>query len=243
MSPVIMTQVVRVVAGTVGGRPVTWSGRGYRVGAMPPPAPFTYSPLTLDRHTLNEAAVLGARSFYDDPFFMHLSAEPMLRARGLALYLRSHLIALGDTAVASGARDRSRTLVGICVWQRPGTHPLPMTRQIREMGGSLRALIPRPASLAIGLRYTLAVEKARPKDEHWYLCLLAADPMAWRRGIGTALLEPSLASADEDGLPCYLETQKEANLAYYRRFGFVETERLTPSRGGPALFTMTRPAR
>ena len=72
-----------------------------------PPAPFTYATLTLDRHTLNEAAVLGSRSFYDDPFFIHLSAEPMLRARGLALYMRSHLAALGDSAVATGARDRA----------------------------------------------------------------------------------------------------------------------------------------
>ncbi len=206
-------------------------------------APFSYSPLTLDRRTLDEIAVLGARGFYDDPFFMHLAHEPLLRARGLALYLRSHLIALGDSAVATGARNAAGLLVGICVWQKPGTYPLPVGRQARELAGSLRALIPRPASLVTGLRYTMAVEKARPRDEHWYLCLLAADPMAWRRGIGTALLEPSLAALDEDGLPCYLETQKEDNLAYYRRFGFEETARLTPSKGGPPLFTMTRPVR
>lgn len=54
-------------------------------------------------------------------------------------------------------------------------------------------------------------------------------------------MEPSLETVDRDGLPAYLETQKEANLAYYRRFGFEETDRLTPSPGGPALFTMTRP--
>jgi len=215
---------------------------GATVRAMPP-APFTFGPVTLDRHLRNEAAVLGARSFYDDPFFVHLSAEPMLRARGLALYMRSHLAALGDTAVTSCARDGAGTLVGICVWQRPGTYPLPVTAQAREMAGALRALIPRPPAVGKGLRYTLAMEKARPREDHWYLCLLAADPMAWRRGIGTALMEPSLETIDGDGLPCYLETQKEANLAYYRRFGFEETARLTPSPGGPPLFTMTRPVR
>ena len=111
------------------------------------------------------------------------------------------------------------------------------------MAGAVRALIPRPPSLVTGLRYTMAVEKARPRTEHWYLCLLATDPMAWRRGVGTGLMEPALEMVDGDGLPAYLETQKEANLAYYRRFGFEETARLTPSPGGPALFTMTRPAR
>ena len=204
---------------------------------------FTNSPLTLDRRTLDEIAVLGARSFYDDPFFIHLSDEPRLRARGLAVYMRSHLVALGDTAVSTGARNRAGILVGVCVWQRPGTYPLPVSHQVREMGGSLRALLPRPASLVTGLRYTMAIDKVRPGSEHWYLCLLAVDPMVWRRGVGTSLLEPSLESNDADGLPCYVETQKEDNLAFYRRFGFEETERLTPSPGGPPLFTMTRPAR
>ena len=87
------------------------------------PSPFTFSPVTLDRRTLNEAAVLGARSFYDDPFFVHLSAEPMLRARGLAIYWRSHLAALGDSAVATGARDQSGTLVGFCQTHMPTSVP------------------------------------------------------------------------------------------------------------------------
>jgi ribosomal protein S18 acetylase RimI-like enzyme len=207
------------------------------------PSPFTFSSVTLDRHTLDEAAVLSARSFYDDPFFLYLSAEPMLRARGLAIYWRSHLAALGDTAVVTGARDQAGTLVGICVWQEPGTYPLPVSNQAKEMGGALRALIPRPMSAVKGLRYVLAMDKARLRDDHWYLSLLVADPMVWRRGIGTALMEPSLEALDADGLPCYLETQKESNLAYYRRFGFEETDRLTPSPGGPPLFTMTRPVR
>jgi len=215
---------------------------GATVRAMAP-SPFTFSAITLDRLTRNEAAVLGARSFYDDPFFIHLSAEPMLRARGLAIYMRSHLAVLGDSAVATGARDRAGTLVGICVWQKPGTYPLPVAAQAREMAGSLRALIPRPPAVMKGLRYVSAMAKARPRDDHWYLNLLVADPMVWRRGIGTALMEPSLEALDADGLPCYLETQKEANLPYYRRFGFEETDRLTPSPGGPPLFTMTRPPR
>ena len=208
-----------------------------------PPGPFTYSSLTLDRRTLDEAGVLGPRSFYDDAFFRHLTSEPLVLNRGLALFWRSHVAALGSTAVATGARDAAGTLVGICVWQRPGTYPLPATAQAAEMAGALRATILRPPAALKGLRYTLAMEKARPRHEHWYLCLLAADPMAWRRGIGTALLEPGLETVDADGLPAYLETQKEDNLAYYRRFGFEETARLTPSPGGPALFTMTRAAR
>ncbi len=204
---------------------------------------FTFAPLRLDRRTLNEAAVLAARGFHDDPFFVHLSPQPLLRARGLAIFIRTHIAILGDTAVVNGARDDAGNLVGISVWQRPGTYPLPIWSQVRDLAGSLRALIPRPAALVSGLQYVLATDKVRPRHDHWYLSLLVADPMAWRRGIGTALLEPFLDSIDPEGLPCYLETQKVANLAYYHRFGFDLTATLTPSRTGPPVYTMTRPPR
>jgi len=204
---------------------------------------FTIASLRLDHQTLNEAAVLAARGFHDDPFYVYLAPQPLLRARGLAIFMRSHIAVLGDAAVIMGARDGAGNLVGISVWQRPGTFPLPVWSQVREFAGSLRAMITRPSVLVTGLRYVLALDKAHPRDEHWYLVLLVADPMVWRRGIGTALLEPTLASIDTEGLPCYLETQKEANLAYYRRFGFEHSETLKPNRSGPPLFTMTRPPR
>ena len=207
------------------------------------PPPFAYSDLTLDRSTRSEVAALAARSFFDDLLFTYLNADPVRRSRAIALLVRSHLVAMGDSAEATGARDRAGTLVGACVWQRPGSHPLPASRQVGDLLGGLRAMILQPSRLVPGLHYALAMEKHRPGGEHWYLSLLVSDPMAWRRGIGTALLESSLAAPDEEGLPSYLETQKEDNLAFYRRFGFEETERLTPARHGPPLFTMTRAAR
>jgi len=206
-------------------------------------SPFTLERLTLDRPTLNEIGALGARGFFDDPFFVHLSDQPVLRQRGLAIFFRSHVKVLGNAAVVTGARNEDGILIAACIWQRPKTYPLSLWRQLREMLGSLRALFPRPRALISGLRYVLAMEKAHLHEEHWYLVLLVADPMLWRRGLGSALLEPGLAQADKDGLSAYLETQKEANLAYYQRFGFSLTDALRPVKGGPTLFTMTRQPR
>ncbi|MEI6454286.1 MAG: GNAT family N-acetyltransferase [Actinomycetes bacterium] len=206
-------------------------------------SPFVVESLVLDRPTLNEIGALGSRGFFDDPFFVHLADQPVLRQRGLAIFFRSHVKVLGDSAVVTGARNEDGTLVGVCIWQRPKTYPLSLWRQLREMLGSLRALFPRPPALISGLRYVLAMEKAHLHEEHWYLVLLVTDPMVWRRGLGSTLLEPGLAQADKDGLPAYLETQKEANLAYYQRFGFSLTDSLQPVTGGPSLFTMTRQSR
>ena len=51
----------------------------------------------------------------------------------------------------------------------------------------------------------------------------ASDPAHQGTGIGTALLEPVLATCDRDGVPAYLESSKEANVPYYERFGWKVT--------------------
>ena len=48
------------------------------------------------------------------------------------------------------------------------------------------------------------------------------------RGVGSALLEPALARADGEGMPCYLETQKEENLSFYARHGFAVRDTALP---------------
>jgi ribosomal protein S18 acetylase RimI-like enzyme len=81
-----------------------------------------------------------------------------------------------------------------------------------------------------------------PHEPHWYLAVLGTDPSFQRTGAGTALLDPVLARIDAEGLPAYLETQKEANLAWYGRFGFELVERVDV-RACPPIWTMRRAER
>ena len=92
-----------------------------------------------------------------------------------------------------------------------------------------------------GARLFAEVERSHPKEPHWYLSLLVVDPDWQRRGFGSRLIRPGLAAADEEGLPCYLETQKEANLAWYARFGF-ELDAHHRAGRHPAGVVPTRPA-
>ena len=84
------------------------------------------------------------------------------------------------------------------------------------------------------------MEKAHPKGEIWYLALLAVHPELQRQGIGGTLISPILELCDEQGIDVYLETQKQDNIAYYRRFGFSELEALRPVSAGPPLLRMHR---
>ncbi len=78
------------------------------------------------------------------------------------------------------------------------------SRTGRRLGGAFRLL----AALD-GVHHEV-------KEPHYYLSLLGTDPLYQRSGAGSAAIQPVLDACDAQGLTAYLETQKEANLAYYR---------------------------
>jgi GNAT superfamily N-acetyltransferase len=208
-----------------------------------PVADVELVPLTTRGRDLDEASVVAARAFHVDPFFEWLVPGEAKRARGLALFFRSALSILGPDAEVTGARRADGRLVGVSAWVPPGGYPPPALAQAREMFGGLRALALTPARIAPGLRYLLAIDRAHPRDPLWYLLLLVVDPTAQRAGIGGRLHRPGLERADEQGVDCYLETQKEDNVAYYRAAGYDVLDVLRPVQGGPPLWSMRRSCR
>jgi predicted N-acetyltransferase YhbS len=88
-------------------------------------------------------------------------------------------------------------------------------------------------NVGLGLRY--------PREPHWRLNSLAVRTSAQRQGIGSALIEPGLRRAEADGVACYLETQRRANIPFYRRFGFEEIGEVGLP-GSPPAWRMLRPA-
>lgn len=206
-------------------------------------APVDLAPLEATGRDLQDAAMVAARAFHNDPFFEYLDPNGVTRARGLALFWRATIAAAAARADITGARDREGRLVGVAAVLRPGRYPLALKSQGRQLAGAFRALVIRPPALAKGTKYLLAMDKAHPKEPLWYLLLLVVDPAVQRSGIGGRLQQAMLEGADREGLPCYLETQKQDNVAYYRRFGYEVDRELRPVKGGPPLFTMRREAR
>lgn len=83
-----------------------------------------------------------------------------------------------------------------------------------------------------------------PPEQHWYLNMLATHPDWQRQGLGSALMAAVFDIADVDGLPCYLETETDANVVYYLRHGFEvrsEWDVRTAESSGPHMWGMMRP--
>ena len=203
----------------------------------------------LPGNRLKEAAAVLARGFHDNPNFVDLFPDERVRAGTLPRLQTAGLRdALGFGHVYAAARGATGSagdeLVGVAAWLPPGGFPLSPWRQFRALPDMARILAAAPRSSLRLVRLMNSLTRLHPAQPYWYLEVVGVDPTARGLGIGTRLLEPVLALADEVGQPCYLETMTERNVAWYRGLGFEVRDagvRFVP--GGPPNWTMIRPPR
>jgi ribosomal protein S18 acetylase RimI-like enzyme len=84
------------------------------------------------------------------------------------------------------------------------------------------------------------VGEHEPPEPLLYLSHIGVMPERQGEGLGTALMRDGLAGADRDGVPAWLETSIEANVAYYERFGFLTLVDEDAPDGGPHIWFMRR---
>ena len=188
---------------------------------------------------LDQATEIAVRAFDDDPFFSYLFPKPDRRHRSVGRLHRAVMVDLAGLAVTRSAVLDGK-VVGVALWVGPGRWPYPPGVQLRQLFGALRASLPDVGALGRAGRILRAVEKAHPRVPQWYLQLLMVDPDVQRQGIGGLLQAPMLDTCDREGLPAWVETQKEENLAYYGRFGFAVVREHHPVEDGPSMWSLRR---
>lgn len=196
------------------------------------------APLLLTRDRMAEASQVVAAAFADDPFtrYLYFGSSPR---RG---YVWANEVGL-RIALPAGATYTTPTAAveGVAAFYPPGQYPRPWWEEVwRYRAGPFRVPL---RTVVRAMRAFGAISRVHPKEPHWYLQTLAVHPDRQRQGVGSFLIMPTLEQADRDALPVYLETTKEENLAYYRRFGFEVVEELTVADGAPPTWTMLRPPR
>ena len=169
---------------------------------------------------LPAVATTLARAFHDDPVFEVIFGSPVPEDRCRRLFRSLGGIALRKPG---GLVQRTAGHEGATVWAPPGTWQTPPSEMLRSAPDMLRSFGRRTLT---ALQVQRVLEAHHPKQPHWYLEFIGTDPAHQGKGVGSALLQPMVERFDEEGVPAYLESSKEANLAFYRRFGFELTERV-----------------
>ena len=196
-------------------------------------------PVRLAKTQIREAGEVLARALYDDPLTVWVEPNSARRARvlpwSMAVYARyGHRYGeVYTTAEAVG---------GAAIWIPPGKFPISLVGLmlagyvLRPLKGGLAGFV--RAMSAMG--YVEGLHKQHVPRPHWYLLFLGVDPPHQGQGVGGALVQPVLARADAEGLPCYLESTNARKLPFYKRHGFEVVVEDDLPRGGPRFWTMKR---
>ncbi|MDQ4131885.1 MAG: GNAT family N-acetyltransferase [Actinomycetota bacterium] len=196
--------------------------------------------VVLDRGQESSAAAALTASHGDYPAFRHVFPDARRRRRALRPFFQATVRDAIPFGAVQAAVD-GPTVLAVAVWLPPGAFPWSASRKARATPAFVQVLAADPASFRRFSRYGANAERAHPREPHWYLEVLGVHPGHQRRGFGGRLVQPGLDRADQDGVPCYLETSDRANVAFYERFGFtVVEEELQLVPGGPTHVAMRR---
>lgn len=193
--------------------------------------------LPVAREQIRAVAGAVARGFHDNEIWAWVIPDDRRRARLLPRVYRARLrhlyLVRGEAWTTPGA-------TGGALWIPPDEPK----RRPRDQLAEALSLFPGIglAGARRGARIEELMAEHHPSEPHWYLEVLSIDSAHQRQGHGAALLAPVLDRCDADATPAFLETNRESNLPYYRRFGFELTEKISLPDSPPLWLMWRRPA-
>ncbi len=182
---------------------------------------------------------LFAAAFLSDPVFDWIARKGPKRAQALEQFF---FWLLKERAIPFGEVWLSEDASAAAAWLPPEAPASPggFAEQMRLLPLFVRLCgFPR---LMRGSAMADAMEKNHPAERHFYLAFIAVAPRLQGLGLGGALLEATVARADEKAVPAYLENSNSRNTRLYERCGFIAKRNIAPP-GAPPLIAMWRPVR
>jgi ribosomal protein S18 acetylase RimI-like enzyme len=178
--------------------------------------------------------------FATDPVFNWLSRAGRSRNRALE---RFFLRVLGSRTLPYGETWLTANGLAAAAWIPPYS-PLQTPSLIDDlrMLPTVLSLTGLPR-LTRGAAMASAMAEAHPVEPCFYLAFIAVAPRLQGAGLGTLLLEHTLARVDAARAGAYLENSNPRNLKLYERAGFKVTREIVARRDAPPMFAMWRPAK
>ncbi len=174
-----------------------------------------------------------AEAFHDDPVLGWLmpdaSRRPTRLRRFFGIELR-HMVLPRGCVWTTGDLGAAALVMPPGRWRVP---PLATLREGRAFGFGMA----KAARLGAAMEWRHAREVRGP---HYYVRDVGVLPEMQGRGLGSALLAPTLERCDREGVPAYLEASSERSAALYERLGFEHVSELSVL-GSPPLRLMLRP--
>ncbi len=195
----------------------------------------------LDPPRYQQARVTLGRAFCDYPLMVYAQASDRRRAPAVTHLYGAILwdtFRWGEVHVTPG-------IAAVCAWLPPERSVPTFWRQARA--GMLQ--LPFRFGLA-GFRKLVAYDEIAQRLHHdhapmphYYLSAIGVSPERQGQGLGSAVMQPMLARADEQKLHCWLDTHLPENVRLYERHGFHVAQMVEPAGHPVPVWGMLRTPR
>jgi GNAT superfamily N-acetyltransferase len=168
---------------------------------------------------IDKAARILSQSFINYPIFNYIIPDDAYRKRKL-IYIFKFLIRLG---LANGeVISTSERIEGVSIWIHSKNNNSSLLTVLQA------GLLSLCFCVNFGVLYRLIKVGARKRDTrtkiiselYCQLDMIGVDPLLQRHGYGRRMIEEKLTELDNRKIPCYLETSRIQNVAYYTKLGF-----------------------
>lgn len=176
-------------------------------------------------------------AFHVDPHFNWFMRDDARKTQARARLFR---LLLSELTVGIGRIDRPAGGGAAAVWMPSSAlGPNSLLQELRALPTILNATGLSRFGRLLALRADM--DRRHPMDRpHVYLWFLGVATEAQGRGVGSRILRAGTDRLDAQGLPAYLETGTERNVALYTRHGFqvISMDRARPD--APPMWGMWR---
>jgi ribosomal protein S18 acetylase RimI-like enzyme len=173
-----------------------------------------------------------AQAFFDDPIFAWLMPEEGKRLARLRRYFG---LDLAHYALPHGRVWTTSDFAGAALTLPPGKWRVPPRTTLLH-GSAFGVHLPRAARMGATMEWRHARELRAP---HYYVRDIGVRPDMQGRGLGSALMRPTLNRCDREAVPAYIEASSVRSAALYERLGFQHVKELRVG-GSPPLWLMIR---
>jgi GNAT superfamily N-acetyltransferase len=156
----------------------------------------------------------------EDPIYVGILPDADERRRSMQALWQAVI----RTCRPYGRVETTPDLAGVTCWLAPGHADLNAWQVLRTALALPRAMMSWPSAARRRFLQLVSdvdhIRQERLDRPCWYLWALGVEPARQGQGIGGALLDSVHRLADEQRLPCYLETETEGNVWFYARRGY-----------------------
>jgi len=183
----------------------------------------------LEKDDIERVAEMLTRAFYDDPLTLYAYSDEERESGNLHYFFQfpvRYCLRYGEGYAPTS------DIEGVALWLPSSKYPITFWRTLRTASLWFMLKMMRKIGSArlkrmayIG-KYIDEAHKRLASFEHMYLQVLGVDPEQQGKGYAGKLLKTMFNRLDEEGMPCYLDTLKEQNVAMYEHLGFKVLEKI-----------------